>query len=197
MKHALIVAHPNEESFTLAAAGAYRMEAEALGHEVVLRDLYRLGFDPRLQHGEIPRAEGFAPGADVAAERRALAGVDVFAFLYPLWFNAPPAMLVGYVQRVFAMGFGYGPIRQGRNQPLLEGRKLISFTTSGAPEEWLVEEGGLAALTNLFDRHVAGVCGLQPVDHVHFGSILPRMPPGQAEACLGEVRRRVRAAFGG
>lgn len=145
MKHAVIAAHPRAESFTLSVAHTYVEAARARGQEAVLRDLYRLGFEPRLQEGEIPRPSGFAPGADVAGERQALAGVDVFAFIYPLWFNAPPAILLGYVQRVFGMGFGYGPIRQGGNQPLLGGRKLISFTSSGAPEAWLRQEGDLAA----------------------------------------------------
>jgi NAD(P)H dehydrogenase (quinone) len=70
-----------------------------------------------------PRPAGFAPGADVARERELLADADVFAFIYPLWFNVPRAVVTGYVQRVFGMGFGYGPIREGRNQPLPEGRR--------------------------------------------------------------------------
>lgn len=159
MKHAVIVAHPNPHSLTCAAGAAYAAAVEALGHQALVRDLYQLGFDPRLQIAEIPEAAGHAFGADVLQERRLLADADVFAFVYPLWFNAPPAMLKGYIDRVFSMGFGYGPALGG-TEPLLEGRKLISFSFSGAPESWVRDSGALRALMTVFDLHLAAVCGL-------------------------------------
>ena len=106
MRHAVIVAHPRRRSVTCAIAQAYAEAARALGHEVVERDLYRLGFDPCLKAEEIPDAEPPRFGEDVRREREALKDADVFAFVYPLWFNAPPAILKGYVDRVFSMGFG-------------------------------------------------------------------------------------------
>src|SRR5947209_2318400 len=108
MKHALIIAHPKSESFTAAAAEAYRAACEELGHRTVIRDLYRLEFDPRLGAQEMPWSAGFQPGADVRAERALIADCDAFAFFYPLWLNTPPAMLKGYMERVFGFGFAYG-----------------------------------------------------------------------------------------
>jgi NAD(P)H dehydrogenase (quinone) len=191
MKHAIIVGHPNPKSFTRAVAAEYETAAQVRGDECIVRDLYAIGFDPRLGAGEIPRPGGFAPGVDVARERELLAGVDVFAFVYPLWFNVPPAVVTGYVQRVFGMGFGYGPIREGRNQPLLEGRRLISFSSSGAPTEWLKTEGGWEALRNLFDRHVAETCGMRALDHVHFGRVSAFLPQYWFDAYMDTVRRTV------
>jgi NAD(P)H dehydrogenase (quinone) len=191
MKHAIILGHPNPESFTKAVAAEYEAAARGRGHEVVVRDLYDIGFDPRLGAEEIPRPAGFAPGADVAQERALLADVDVFAFVYPLWFNVPPAVVTGYVQRVFGMGFGYGPIHGGRNQPLLEGRRLISFSSSGAPTEWLKAEGAWEALQNLFDRHVADTCGMRALNHVHFGRVSPMLPKHWFDTHMETVRRTV------
>ena len=94
MKHALIVAHPRSSSFTIAAADAYRAACESLGHATVTRDLYRIGFDPRLAADEIPGPDGFEPAADVRTERTLIGDCDVFAFFYPLWLNAPPAILM-------------------------------------------------------------------------------------------------------
>lgn len=108
MKHAVIVAHPVRTSFNRSVAEAYRQAVELRGHTVIVRDLYAMNFEPRLQAAEMPRAEGFAPGADVLAEREQLKDVDVFTFVYPLWFNAPPAILKGYIDRVFGFGFGMG-----------------------------------------------------------------------------------------
>lgn len=173
MKHAVILAHPSETSFAATVAAAWCGAARAAGHKVEVRDLYRLGFDPCLRESEIPRPTGFAAGEDVQAERKLIGDADVFVFVYPLWFYAPPAMMKGYVDRVFGMGFGYGPQSHGGNRQLLDGRALLSFTSSGAPAFWLEKNGDLAAIRRLFDVHMAGVCGLRVLDHVHFGGVVP------------------------
>jgi NAD(P)H dehydrogenase (quinone) len=196
MKHAVVFAHPNPASLTAAMAGAYAEAARELGHEVVLRDLYAMGFDPCLRAGEIPGPHGVSAGKDVVAERARLADVNVFAFVYPLWFNAPPAILKGYVDRVFGMGFGYGPAAAGGNEPLLEVRRLISISLSGAPDRWVRETGALQALTTLFDLHLAQMCGLTLVDHLHFGDITPGVTEDAAADLLAQVRAAVADRFG-
>ena len=195
MKHAVIIAHPNKHSLTRSAGNAYAGAVRALGHQVLVRGLYAMAFDPRLQAGEIPRPTGVTPAADVVAERAALADVDVFAFVYPLWFNGPPAILKGYVDRVFSMGFGYEPV-PGGTSPLLDGRKLITFSFSGAPDQWVQDTGALKALRTIFDGHVAQMCGLELVDHVHTGGIVPDMTPEAVNDVLASVRRTVTTLFG-
>ncbi len=108
MQHALIVAHPNPKSFTASLAMAYGEAAEGLGHKTIMRDLYGMSFDPCLKADEIPTPAGFSPRADIVGERLMLGDVDVFALFYPFWINAPPAILKGYLERVFGMGFAYG-----------------------------------------------------------------------------------------
>ena len=195
MKHAVIVAHPNPTSLTCARAHAYSDAARGLGHDVVERDLYRMAFDPCLKFAELPGPQGVHFAADVQAERALLKDVDVLAFIYPLWFNAPPAILKGYVDRVLSMGFGYEP-GAGGTEPRLTTKRLISFTTSGAPEDWVRDTGALKALDLLFDAHLAGVCGLSIVDHVHEGGILQGLTTEAGEATLGAVRATVRQHFG-
>ena len=194
MQHAVIVAHPNIESFTAHMADTYARIAGEAGHSVIVRDLYGMGFDPCLKAGEIPLPGGFAPAADVKTEREEIKDADVFAFFYPLWFNAPPAILKGYIDRVFGMGFGYG-MGQGGNEPLLTGKQLISFTSSGAPQRWLKETGAWDAMRNLFDEHVAAVCGLTLVDHIHFDSIVPGITDEAVETCAQTVSDTVTARF--
>ncbi|MGH7024131.1 MAG: NAD(P)H-dependent oxidoreductase [Caulobacteraceae bacterium] len=195
MKHVVIVAHPDAGSFNLSVAGAYCQMVRAREHEVVLRDLYRMGFDPRLQASEMPRPGGFKPAEDVVAERAVVGDADVFAFVYPLLFYSPPAMLKGYIERVFGMGFGFGAIEGGGNAPLLTGRKMISFTSSGSPLEWVRQEGAWSAIRNLFDEHFAKVCGLTVIDHLHFGGITTGIRPEVVQGHLATVRERVLRAF--
>jgi NAD(P)H dehydrogenase (quinone) len=187
MKHAVILGHPSPQSFAHSVVAAYCNALNVLGHQAIVHDLYALGFSPCLRADEIPRPTGFSPADDVQAERAAITGADVFVFVYPLWFNAPPAIVTGYVQRVFGMGFGYGPIHQGGNEPLLRGKRMLSFTSSGSSSEWLKSEGAWSALTNLFDRHVADVCGFTVLDHIHVGGLSSQTPPAFIDAQLANV----------
>lgn len=195
MKHAVIAVHPDAKSFTLSVAAAYCDAVRARGDEAVLRDLYRMNFAPCLEAGEIPKPAGFSPGRDVVAERQLLSDVDVFAFIYPFWMNAQPAMMKGYIDRVFGMGFAYG-MGKGGNAPLLSGRRMISFTASGAPMDWVVKTGAWDATRKLFDEHFAAVCGLDVVDHVHFGGIVPGIRADAVERFLARVRDTVDKHFG-
>jgi NAD(P)H dehydrogenase (quinone) len=195
VKHAVIFAHPKPQSFTGSVAKAYEDAARRLGHSVVMRDLYRMGFDPRLGENELPFAADFQPGADVLAERKMLEDADVFALVYPLWLNAPPAILKGYLERVFGFGFAYG--KEGRSHPLLRGRSLISFSSSGAPLHWVQETGALAALGKLFDSYFAELCGLTFLEHVHFGGIIPMIREDAVAARLATVGGCVNKHFGG
>ena len=195
MQHALIVAHPNPRSFVASLALAYGEAVGGLGQKTIMRDLYGMSFDPCLKADEIPTSAGFAPRADVVGERVILREIDVFALFYPFWLNAPPAMLKGYLDRVFGMGFAYGKGRGG-NEPLLRGRKLISFTTSGAPTEWVMKTGALEAVRALFDEHVAAVCGLQVIEHMHFGGIVPGIRGDVVTRHQQAVRDLVARQFG-
>ena len=90
MLQAVIVAHPNPDSFTLSVAHAYAQAAEAAGGQVVVRDLYAMNFDPCLKRDEIPSEPDYRLHPDVAAERAALEGVGLYVLVYPFWVNAPP-----------------------------------------------------------------------------------------------------------
>ena len=194
MKHAVILAHPKPTSFGAAMARACVDHLRAQGHEVVLRDLYAMDFDPRLKAEEMPTGQGATPAADVLAERALLKDVKSLIFVYPFWFNAPPAILKGYVDRVFGMGFGYASIN-GRMEALLDGVTLTSFSTSGAPGRWVNSTGALKAVMAVFDLHLCGVCGLRLLDHAHFGDVVSNMTEEWGEDILGQVRDKLNDLF--
>lgn len=194
MNHAVIFAHPRSDSLTAAIAARCATALKALGHQAVVRDLYAMDFDPRLKAQEVPTIYGYQPAPDTLAEREILRDIESFIFVYPFWFNGPPAILKGYVDRVFGLGFGSAP-HVGVAEPLLEGRRLYSFTTSGAPEHWVQETGALQALMTNLDYHLAGVCGLSVVGHHHIGGIVPGITEESVDDVLAEVEAAVGAAF--
>ena len=177
MKHAVIVGHPDPASFTMAMAKRYADCLTARGHEIILRDLYDMKFEPRLGLAEMPSRQDWAPGSDIVDERLVLAGVDVFAFIYPLWFNSPPAIVKGYIDRVFGSGFGYVQLNAGGQQPLLTNRHLIHITASASSSAWLNEQGASGSARTLFEDSFARVCGLRVRPHIHFDSIVPGLAP--------------------
>lgn len=189
MKHAIVVAHPNLEGFTHHMAQAYEQAISAHGGSILVRDLYAIRFDPCLTESEIPWSSNFRVPPDIANERALLKDVDVFAFFYPLWLNSPPAILKGYMERVFGMYFAYKRGRGG-NEPLLSGRRFISFSSSGAPMDWVSKTGAWQAMRTLFDTHFAAVCGLEVVDHIHFGGVVPGVRADFVEKCAATVRQK-------
>jgi len=194
MRHAVILSHPDSASFNASIAKTYAAAVEALGQTVLVRDLYAEAFDPCLPASELPWSPHYALAPAVAAERARLAVTDVIVFVYPLWFNAPPAMLKGYVERVFGMGFGYGSADFG-TRPLLMGKSLVSISTSGAPNAWVGQTGAMQRLREGFDDHLAAVCGLAVLDHLHLGGITPGIREDAGQVMLDKVAQLVRRHF--
>lgn len=195
MRHAVILARPGDRSFSRLMADTYVQAVTDRGHTAILRDLYVMDFDPRLKASEIPTSSGATPAPDVVAERAALADVDVFAFVYPIWFGAPPAILKGYVERVFGVGFAYRTLKAGGSEPLLTGRRMISFTSSGSENTWLVDSGQWSGVRQAFDRRLQVACGLEPLDHVNHGGVDADLPPDRVEEAVAGVRRIVAELF--
>ena len=188
IKHAVIVCHPAQDSFIQSVAARYVEAVRASGHEAVVRDLYRLGFDPVLRdeerHGD--------PGEDVAREWAALGKPDVYVLVYPIWFGAPPAMLKGYIDRVFGAGRTLGMGGEGASAGLLAGTRLVSLTSSGTMRAWLSEKGVLVSLRTVFDRYLSDVFGCGETARHHFDGVGPEMEAKDAGFHMAEVEKAAR-----
>lgn len=189
-KHAVILCHPRADSFNAAVADTYRATIEAIGHEVCVRDLYRIQFDPILKEEERPGEPGFRLQDDVAQELRILAGASVFVLVYPIWFGTPPAMLKGYVERVFGSGFSHDDMREAHENRLLHGGHLLSLTSSGNTRSWLNERAQWQSLRDVFDHYLKSIFSLASDEHVHFAPITSQ----SGERFVAENLEEVRAA---
>jgi NAD(P)H dehydrogenase (quinone) len=192
IKHALIACHPSAESFTMSIAARYAETARSLKHDVLVRDLYRMGFDPILKNEERPAPYKHHVSGDVAEELATLAGTDVFVLVYPMWFATPPAMMKGYLERVWGSDFSYEKIRDRRPHPLLTGKLLVSLSTSGTSSTWLHEQGVLLSLRNIFDNYLKHAFTLEDALHYHFDRIPEGMAPNFGDQILSEVEDRTR-----
>jgi putative NADPH-quinone reductase len=121
MKVHVIYAHPVDESFS---AAIHRTVVETLirsGHEVRDLDLYALGFDPAMPARE--RIDYHTPGlneAPVLSQVEDLCWAEALVFLFPTWWYGMPAILKGYLDRVWLPGVAFHlPADGGRIQPSL------------------------------------------------------------------------------
>jgi NAD(P)H dehydrogenase (quinone) len=195
-RHAVILAHPDADSFNAAAARAWCEVVEAQGHQAVRRDLYRLGFDPVLKSSEQPRPDRFAMSNDVAAELAAIAKADVFVLVYPIWFGAPPAILKGYIDRVLGAGFSYCAIRERSGHRFLGGKQLVSITTSGNSIQWLDEQGAWLSLRMVFSDYLAQSFSMAGSEHLHLSNIVENMTERHVKEELYRVSELAREVCG-
>jgi NAD(P)H dehydrogenase (quinone) len=186
-RHVVILCHPDERSFNAAVAHAYCETVRALGNEAMLRDLYRLGFDPALKADERPSHGGQLVSDDVATELDHIRGGDIFVLVYPIWFGTAPAMMKGYVERVLGAGFSYRAIQAGQAHPLLAGRHLLSITSSGGTVTWLDLHGAWTSLREVFDNYLVKAFSMASSDHLHLESVIEDMDPSLARAKLHRV----------
>lgn len=191
-RHAVILCHPDPNSFNHAVARAYRSAVAECGQEAIIRDLYAMHFDPVLKADERPTLPGFRPSADVVAEHESLQDTDIFVLVYPIWFGTPPAMLKGYVDRVLGAGVDAKAVQARDRGTLLAGKRLVSFTTSAASGVWLDEQGELQSLRMVFDRYLARAFAMRSDEHVHFAPIVSGMRKRFVDEHLFTVRENAR-----
>lgn len=105
MKKVLIVnGHPDSESFNFALSRAYRSGAVAANAEVQQIDIRELSFNPNLKYGYRKRTELELDLLDAQAKIR---WADHIVWFYPVWWGSYPAILKGFIDRVFLPGFAF------------------------------------------------------------------------------------------
>jgi NAD(P)H dehydrogenase (quinone) len=191
-RHTVILCHPDPTSFNHSIADAYCAKVRASGQRATLRDLYALKFDPVLKAGERPTAAAFALSQDVLDELDVIRDSDVFVLIYPIWFGTPPAMLKGYVERVFGAGVAPDAILERASSSLLGNKQLLSFSTSAAGSVWLNEQGQAMALLEVFDEYLVHAFGMRSKKHVNIPHITPALSDHFAQQYLHDVEDQAR-----
>lgn len=189
-KHVVVLCHPDPHSFNAAVADKYCAEVTARGQDVVLRDLYRMKFDPVLQGNEQPGSSRYFQSPHVAHELDVIADAAFLVFVYPIWFGSPPAMLKGYVDRVLGADVTVRAIQAEGGPSRLAGTHLLSLTSSGASQIWLDEQGEWKSLLQLFDHYLTRAFAMASSEHVHFSSIVD----GLSDRFFLQYMEQVRAA---
>jgi NAD(P)H dehydrogenase (quinone) len=170
VKHLIIYANHSHSSFNHAILKELEDKLAQQGLEFILRDLYKMEFQPVLTNSEMKDLRSGLIMPDVAVEQDYIRWADVIHFIYPIWWTGMPAILKGYIDRVFAYGFAY---LSGKEGPigLLQGKKVLIYNTLGQSREDYEKEM-FHALNLTSDTGIFAFCGMKVVEHLYFPSIM-------------------------
>lgn len=194
MRHLIVAAHPSRKSFNHAVVETYMAALVARGHRVECRDLYAEKFDPVLSARDLAAVGSGKAARDIRDEQAAVRRADVLTLISPLWWSGFPAMLKGYLDRVFCAGFAY-VIKRGDYRPGLAGKKAVIITTTAASTEELRSGGTLRAIRTIYDEGLMQFCGMDLLRHLYLSGIGPDMSRAEGEQRLASVRRFVAGTF--
>jgi NAD(P)H dehydrogenase (quinone) len=146
----VVYAHPRPDSFIRSALDRVLAGLEAAGAEVRLTDLYAAAFTPELSAEEHRThiQPGVAP--ELLGHADDLLWCDTLILVYPTWWSGQPAMLKGWIDRVWASGVAWElPDGADRLKPKLRNvRHLAAVTSHGSSKmvNSLQGEGGKRTL---------------------------------------------------
>lgn len=153
----IVYAHPEPRSFNGAMKDLAVETLMAAGHNVVVSDLYAMGFDPVAGRndmtGELTDPDFFSLASeqtaafdtgrtapDIAAEMAKLQAADFVIFQFPVWWFGMPAILKGWADRVFARGFAYISGRK-YDTGMFKGKLAMIAATTGTSADTYAPDG--------------------------------------------------------
>ena len=156
MRYLIVHAHPDDRSFNAALTATAVTALEEAGHDVQVSDLYAMGWIPvlgeadfstrvdaehfRVAYEQTHAVEQGTQAADVAAEQAKVAWADVVVLQFPLWWFGMPAILKGWIDRVWARGFAYLAGRK-YDTGMLAGKLGVVCVTTGTSADTYAPDG--------------------------------------------------------
>jgi NAD(P)H dehydrogenase (quinone) len=177
MKHLIIYAHPNPQSLNGQFKEALTENLLQYGNEVIVRDLYALNFNPVLSPEDMAGQRKGEVANDVQQEQAYITWADCITFIHPIWWSITfihpiwwtglPAIMKGYIDRVFSYGFAYR-YDQGIQKGLLTGKHAVIINTHGKSHDEYSAIGMDKALALTSDKGIYTYCGFEIKHHFFF-----------------------------
>jgi putative NADPH-quinone reductase len=161
MKKILIInGHPDKESLCFALAESYKKGADASGIECKLVHLIDLQFNPILTYGYRVVSE-LEP--DLIKIQQEILEADHLVIVYPNWWGTYPALLKGFIDRVFLPNFAFKYLKDSPlPAKLLKGKTARIIVTMDTPKwyYWLINK---SPGHNSMKKAILEFCGISPV----------------------------------
>ena len=170
MKHLILYAHPSAKSFSKQLKDALVTESNLRNWTSSVRDLYNMKFDPVLWPSDLEKLNRGESSDFIVHEQKLVLEADVISVIYPLWWAGFPAILKGYIDKVFAYGFAYKAGSKGI-EGLLVNKRVYLFTSMGNTVEQYEEKGLIEAFRKIQGDEIFEFCGMHVVNHSFFPQI--------------------------
>lgn len=183
-KIAIINGHPNKESFNFGVAEAYKKGALEAGAEIKEITIAELKFNPNLQFGYQKRME-LEP--DLLEAWEIIQWADHLVWIHPVWWGGLPALMKGFIDRLFLPGLAY---KYRENSlwwdKLLKGKTAHIITTIDQPGWYYWLMYGRPSVNQL-KISTLEFCGVKPVKVTYLG-IIRDSKDEQREKWLSKVK---------
>lgn len=167
MRNLLVISHPDPDSLThaVAAAMADGLRDSDAGAAIEIADLAAEGFDPRETARDLAvHLRTATPAPDVLAEQARIERADRLVLVYPVYWWSFPALLKGWIDRVFTNGWAYGSGGEGGRKRL--GRlEVVLIAVAGADAGTYARHGYFGAMRTQIDHGIFDYCGARVVRH--------------------------------
>jgi NAD(P)H dehydrogenase (quinone) len=191
MKAVIVLAHPVTSSFNHVLCETIANLLRDMQWEVGVLDLYAERFDPVLTESELRRKFSFDD--TVVRHSDIVKRSDAVVFIHPDWWSGPPAILKGWIERVFRSGIAFTfqgqEFEDKKKVGLLEHLAAAVVCTSDSSED-----GSLATVRRIWTQHIFEYCGIRKfhwvgIPHVHSSK------PGFRTRILREIHRELQTWF--
>lgn len=192
MRIQVVHSHPLTESYDHALFGVIVETLRTNGHEVVATDLYREGFQPAMTEAERRSymGNGYDTGA-IAHYTETLKSVDGVILCFPHWWFSMPAMLKGWVDRVWGPGVAFTYDADGKLEPALANIKLFGVVTSYGSPWWAVVLYAGNAGHKVLMRGMKPMCAKDARSFYLAHYAMDRSTPKSREAFIAKVKKRI------
>jgi NAD(P)H dehydrogenase (quinone) len=179
----IINGHPNHQSFNFGIVEAYLKGAKSAGAEIKEIVIADLNFNPNLQFGYQKRTE-LEP--DLLESWEKIQWADHLVWVHPVWWGGLPAIMKGFIDRLFLPGFAF-QYRENSSlwDKLLKGKTAHIITTLDQPG-WFYRFYFRRPSVNQLKRSILQFCGISPVKVSYIG-IVKNSTPEMREKWLDKV----------
>ena len=185
MDYLIIYAHPNPKSFNHAIKETVENKLKEKGKSFETRDLYALGFDPVMKPDDFIAIQQGTHLPDVKKEQELIGKAKRLIVIHPIWWYSMPAILKGYIDRVFSYGFAY--VLEDELKPLLTGKEIIILNTLGETKEQC-ENSGICPCLKKTIGGTFEFCGIKVIKHEMFFAV-PYVTDEDRKQMLNEVEK--------
>ncbi|MGG3806173.1 NAD(P)H-dependent oxidoreductase [Metabacillus fastidiosus] len=188
MKTLIIYTHPNHNSLVYSFLEKVIEGSKENPNikEIQILDLYEESFNPLLVFNKEKRRRDMYRDPNLEKYREQIMWADKIVFIYPIWWGRPPAMLMGYIDQMFASNFAYKDKGGLLPEGLLKGKSVVCVSTMKGPANY-----PLLYLNNahkiLMKRALFSYVGIKKVKFFEFGNM--ESPKGKQTEKLNKVYR--------